>query len=652
MKFKSLFCTLVLIYLIPIGVTFASSIASFNKLPAVSLPKVSPDGKNIAVITNREDDTQVSISPYDSPQNMTTIIGLASDEYRIENIHWLNNARVLINVSKPFRTNNRQVRTTHLYSASIDAQNIFEIKQRDSDKFEAKGIDSDFLYYMTRPKLLSLLPLENDSILVTTRDERDGYYSSVFKVNVNTGEFKKYLPNKNQIIGWYPDRFGEILMAVGVDKDPNTDIYYYYTRESSNDEWKLIKKTEDYKSSTFTPIQYDKETDSVIVKSDRELNKDALWRYFIKTSKFELLGEAPGNLDISNALYRRTGNVIDVVGFTYNDNFVERVYFDASKNKLEMNLVKFFKSKGLHAFFTSRDLKQKRYIISTLSDKKPTKYYLYDTDKGNLSPWYSAFPELNKIELNSVTPIKFTARDNMQLNGYITLPKGVKNPPLIVFPHGGPFGVRDMQYFDPFVQLFANQGYAVLQVNFRGSGGYGNSYLTKGYGQWGKAMQTDILDAIEYVKVNKLADTNNSCIAGASYGGYAALIAGFQTPNQFKCIVSIAGVSNMNDQATHWKRQGDKNYINQAVKNKNDSLDDISPVYHASKFKAPVLLIHGKVDTRVSFRQSEQMEKALKKAGKSVDYTLFKYGTHNLDDAVNRKKAMSLMIEFINKYLK
>lgn len=649
---KALYCCVMLFTLLLSTSIQAFSITNFNKLPAVSKPKLSPNGENIAVITNQEEKTQVSIIPFQDPQNIFTLIGLASEQYRIENIEWLNNNRVLIKVSKPFRAINRQVRSTHLYSASIDGKDIFELKPNDSDKFEDQGIDSDWLYYISRPQLLSLLPLEKDFILVTTKDERDNFYTSVFKVNINTGEFSKYLPNKNQIIGWYPDRHGEILMAVGVDKDPNSDKYYYYTRKSKSDKWKLISETESFVSDTFTPIQYDPVTNSVIVLSDRELNKESIWRYHIDSKKYELLGEAPGNLDVANAITRRTENTIEIVGFTYRDNFIERVYFEKKSNKLEDDLVKFFKTKKLHAFFTSRDLNQKRYVISTLSDNKPPKYYLYDTKRNKLSPWYGAFPQLSKAQLSPVQPISFKARDNMVLNGYITLPIGVKNPPLIVFPHGGPYGIRDMQYFDPFVQLFASEGYAVLQVNFRGSGGFGNNFLTSGYGEWGRAMQTDLLDAVNYVKKNKLADTENSCIAGASYGGYAALAAGYQSPTQFKCIVSIAGVSNMNDQVTQWKRQGSKNYVSQAVKNNNNTFDDISPVYHVDKFQAPVLLIHGKVDTRVSFRQSEQMEKALSRAGKKVEYKLFKYGTHYLDDAVNRKDAMSLMIDFINKHLK
>ena len=217
---------------------------------------------------------------------------------------------------------------------------------------------------------------------------------------------------------------------------------------------------------------------------------------------------------------------------------------------------------------------------------------------------------------------------------------------------GGPYGVRDKQYFDPFVQLFASRGYAVLQVNYRGSGGFGNAFESAGYEKWGKEMQTDLIDAVNWVKENKLADTNNSCIAGASYGGYAALAAGYQTPKQFKCIVSIAGVGDMDAQLTHWERKNGKAYVDNIVNVDGKSLKPISPQYFADKFEAPVLLIHGKVDQQVGYLQSQNMYKALKKADKDVELELFKYGTHHLNDAVNRKKAMGLMIEFIDEHLK
>ena len=621
-------------------------VSAFNKMPMVAQPSISPDGKNIATIVNSEDKTQVAIIPFNSPSKMNVLVALDGEKYRIQKINWANDERILVTVTQPFKAYGLQLRTTHVFSASIDGNSVIELKKRLSTRATPEE------FYRNSPSILSLLKDEPNHILVTIQDERDNNFSSVFKVDVRDSSFEKYLPNGKSITRWNVDSRGHILMAMGSDDDLNTDKRYFYIRKDNKSEWQLVKVTESYQSEVFSPVLYEPETHSVIVISDHKLNKDALWRYDIKSDQYTLLGEAPGTLDVDNAIVIEEGNERKVVGFEYVDHFRERVYFAQDSQGLNQQITSLFKKKKLHASLYHWSSDKKRFIISALSDISPRQFYLFDRNNPKITPWYGEYPELAKEQLSPVKAIQFNARDGMKLNGYLTLPQGVKNPSLIVHPHGGPYGIRDNQYFDPFVQLFASRGYAVLQVNYRGSGGFGNSYLTKGYEKWGKEMQTDLIDGVNWVKKQKLADTKNSCIVGGSYGGYAALAAGYQTPKQFKCIVSIAGVGNMANQVTQWRKKGLKSYIRNAVNPNNDNLEVISPEFHASKFRAPVLLVHGKVDTLVSYRQSENMYKALKKADKEVELELFKYGTHYLNDAVNRKKAMGLMIEFIDEHLK
>jgi len=621
-------------------------VSAFNQMPIVQQPTISPDGKNIAVITNQGDKTQVAIVPFEDKRAMKVILALGGEKYRIDELNWANNERILVTVSQPFRADQIQLRTTHIYSASIDGKDVIELKKRLGRKA------SVWDFYRSAPRLLSLLKKEKNHILVTINDKRDDYYSSVFKVDIRNGDFEKYLPNGKKITGWHVSRTGEILMAIGVDNNPNTDIEYIYTRKDSDSKWKKVKTFEAYKDETFSPVQYEPETNSIIVVSNHKLKKDALWRYSIGTGEYTLLGEAPGMLDIDGAVAVYEGDERKITGIRYTDHFSKRIYFDNQNEALNQQVKNIFKKSNLQAYLTGWDAQKQRFIISAVSDIKPPTFFLFDKSKAKITPWYGAYPKLLSHKMASVTPITFKARDGMDLNGYLTLPNDVKNPPLIVHPHGGPYGVRDKQYFDPFVQLFASRGYAVLQVNYRGSGGFGDEYQISGYEKWGKEMQTDLIDAVNWVKDNKLADTENSCIAGASYGGYAALAAGYQTPKQFKCIVSIAGVGDMDAQVKHWKRRGFRSYIDNVVNVEDESLKPISPVYFADKFQAPVLLIHGKVDQQVSYRQSEAMYEALKDADKKVELELFKFGTHHLNDAVNRKKAMGLMIEFIDEHLK
>ncbi|NQY35190.1 MAG: S9 family peptidase [Alteromonadaceae bacterium] len=621
-------------------------LSSFNQMPLVVQPSLSPDGKNIAVITNRGEQTQVSVSPYDNPKEIVPVAGLDGAKYRIESIAWANNERILITVTQPIKYLYYQLRTSHIYSVKIDGSSLIELKSK-------KRVKDNLDAYRSSPHLLSLLDKEPNHILVTIKDWQDEYYSSVYKVNIETGDFKKYIPNGNKIYAWHVNTKGEVLMARGTDRNQKSGMDYFYTRKNNDDDWQLIKKRQAYADETFAPVLYEQENNSVIVISNYKLKKNALWRYHITSDEYELLGEAPDLFDIDGAITRLDGDTRTVVGFSYTDHFKKRVYFNEQAENLNLQIQSIFLKQGLQASIYDWDKNRQRFIVYVVSDTQPGQFYLFDKKVNKLSPWYGQYPSLKKHKLTPVRPIEFKARDGMVLYGYVTLPEGIKNPPLVVYPHGGPYGVRDTQYFDPFVQLFASRGYAVLQVNYRGSGGYGDKYLTSGYSQWGRKMQTDIIDAVNWVKKQNVVDTENACIVGGSYGGYAALAAGYQTPKQFNCIVSIAGVSDMERHVSTLRRfSGTNAFIENAINEDETDFEAISPVDNVNQFEAPVLLIHGKVDQRVSYRQSENMYEELKDAKKEVEYKLFEFGTHHLDDAVIRKQAMGLMIEFVDKHIK
>ena len=507
-------------------------------------------------------------------------------------------------------------------------------------------------FYYNSPKILNTLPNDPEHILVTTRDSRDGNFSSIYKVNINDGSFDKHIANTNRINNWIADKTGKILLAIGENRDYRDETKYVYLRKNVEADWTLIKKYTPFESKTFDPIMYEKATNTILVLSDHGLHKTALWRFDIKTNEFtELIAQAPGNFDIDSVIFKPSRTEMNVIGYKYVDNFVRRVYWDSEQKNIANQLTALFTKSGLKSNIYDYSIDGNRYILSAVSDSSPVKYYLFDKNKKSLNLWFSQYPYLEGKTLANVTPITFNARDGMEIYGYITLPNDIENPPVILFPHGGPYA-RDSQYFDPFVQMMANEGYAVLQVNYRGSTGYGNQYLTSGYHQWGKAMQTDLLDAYDWIRETDLVHKDKACIAGASYGGYAALVAGYQTPELFDCIVSIAGVSDLDDQISMWRRLGHFDYINNAVSDDKSDTEAISPYFHAKKFKKPVLLIHGRRDTRVSYRQSKTMYEELKSEGKDVTYEEFEYGTHFLNDATNRVNTMKLMKAFFAEHLK
>ena len=255
-------------------------------------------------------------------------------------------------------------------------------------------------------------------------------------------------------------------------------------------------------------------------------------------------------------------------------------------------------------------------------------------------------------------PLSYVSRDGLTINGYLTLPKGVKpqNLPLVVNPHGGPW-VRDEWGYDPEVQFLANRGYAVFQMNYRGSTGYGKSFEHAGYKQWGKKMQDDITDGVNWLIKKGLADKKRIGIYGASYGGYATLAGLAFTPDLYTCGVDYVGISNLftflKTIPPYWKPELLMMYerVGHPVKDKN-LLEEASPVFHADKINAPLLVIQGASDPRVNINESNQIVSALKKRGIDVIYIVKGNEGHGFRNEENRFEVYEAMEKFFAKYLK
>ncbi len=291
------------------------------------------------------------------------------------------------------------------------------------------------------------------------------------------------------------------------------------------------------------------------------------------------------------------------------------------------------------------------------------RYALFDRKARTMDLIAAARPSLKGDDLGQVMTIEYKARDGLTIPALITWPPGVKeadrkNLPMIVMPHGGPESY-DSVGFDWLAQFMANEGYVVLQPNFRGSRGFGESFTKAGYGQWGRKMQTDIDDGAKALADIGWVDPKRVCIVGGSYGGYAALMGGATAPDLYKCVVSIAGVSDLNSMLGEERRGGgrtnqDFRYWVRVIGDpdrEGEAIAAVSPVNLAANFKSPVLLIHGTDDFVVPKIQSDKMQDALKKAGKEVDYMILQGDDHGLSNAANRIAALKRAAEFVGRHI-
>jgi dienelactone hydrolase len=305
-----------------------------------------------------------------------------------------------------------------------------------------------------------------------------------------------------------------------------------------------------------------------------------------------------------------------------------------------------------------------RVLLRAEGGRGAERYILLDRTKKTMSVALDARPEIQPSDVAEVQAIEYAARDSMKIPGILTWPPGTtaadrKSLPMVVMPHGGPRSYDDMN-FDALAQMLANEGYLVLQPNFRGSSGFGEAFLLAGYGEWGRKMQDDISDGVKAAVQMGWADPGKVCIVGWSYGGYAALAGGALTPELYKCVASIAGVTDLfkllND--TRLRNQHRYSYVYDDLVDllgdpgkDRERIRAVSPVELADRFAAPVLLVHGYRDTVVEVGHSEKMRDVLKAAGKDVTYVRLEGDGHGLSDDKSRREAFGALLNFLGAHL-
>jgi dipeptidyl aminopeptidase/acylaminoacyl peptidase len=293
-------------------------------------------------------------------------------------------------------------------------------------------------------------------------------------------------------------------------------------------------------------------------------------------------------------------------------------------------------------------------VVQCRSDAVPESYYVYSAATRSAELLFASRPKLLGQTLAAMQPVRFAARDGLSLSGYLTLPVGLepRGLPTVLVVHGGPW-YRDRWGFDPFVQWLANRGYAVLQVNFRGSTGYGKAFLNAGNREWAGAMRTDLLDARDWAIAEGYADAGRFAIFGGSYGGYAVLTALAWTPEAFRCGVDIVGPSDlttfMASIPAYWEPM--RKLLEQRVGDDESFLKAQSPLYRASAISAPLLIAQGANDPRVKQQESDQMVQALRDRGTEVEYLVFENEGHGLAHQENVQRFVCVTEEFLARHL-
>ncbi len=487
-----------------------------------------------------------------------------------------------------------------------------------------------------------------NSEMIVGLNKRTREYFDPYLLNIDTGVLTLLYDNKENYDEWITDNEGVIRLA---SKTDGVNITWNYRNSAAEPFSELL--TTSFKEA-FYPKSFDSLNKDIYAMSNINRDKIVLVSYdpIAKKELKEIYGVK--DYDLSDIFYDRKKQKL--VNVTWEEAKMEKHFFDKEWKEIDGNLKSKFKNYEVEVL--SYDDARTKAIVWIGNDRTPGKYYLYDFKTRDSKLAANPFPWIIESQMSYMKPITYTARDGMVIHGYLTIPIGVepKNLPLVVNPHGGPWA-RDSWGFNNEVQFLANRGYAVLQMNFRGSTGYGKDFWQSSFKQWGKTMQDDITDGVEWMKKEGIADKDRIAIYGGSYGGYATLAGVAFTPDLYAAAVDYVGVSNMfsfmNTIPPYWKP-----YLDQFHEMVGDPVKDslflasISPALHADKIKTPLFIAQGANDPRVNKDESDQMVAALKKQGVEVEYMVKNdegHGFHNQDNMYDFYGAMET---FLGKHLK
>jgi len=638
------------------GATPQLPLEYFVKLSDARSVKISPDGKHLVVIYKKDGRDLFAILDSQT-MNPISAIGVRGSGGSVGQVFWANNERLVYTVTKSSGSNKTTYSTGELFGVNVDGSKhtiIFGYRSGEKQtgtRLKKKKADYgnheiiDYLEGDERHILISFYPWK---LFGNVWRQNPTAIPTIQKLNIYSGKMKKvgYLPSAGARA--ITDSEGAVRFSVAVDKNNERVIHYKKNNES---EWELFS-LDTLTGSSFQPVRFSKDDGRIYFSADVDGGTNALYSLNLKDKSIVKIFHDE-KVDIANYMFDFSRR--QIVAVYTQLNLPKYHYIDKSdpKAKLHQQLMQAFA--GSDVVLTSATSDGGKMIAFVYSGNNPGDYYLFDTKTLAADYIISQSSWVDPNHLSTIEPIEYVTRDEVTIHGYLTRPKNSqgKKLPTVVLPHGGPHGVRDYWQYDWEVQLLANRGYAVLQVNFRGSGGFGETHLKAGYGKWGTLMQDDITDATRWLVKQGIADPRRICIYGTSYGGYAALMGSVREPDLYQCAIGSAGVYDLpmlyeEGDIAKYSLSGVA-FLKDAVGENKEDLRSRSPVHNVKKIKANLLIVHGARDERAPIEQAESLKDALDKVNKPYEWLEMGNEGHGYYDVNNRIKVYAKILEFLDK---
>jgi dipeptidyl aminopeptidase/acylaminoacyl peptidase len=623
-------------------------IASFTKQEQFAQPRLSPDGKHIAVTV------RMPIGKRDVP----TITFYSLPDLKIESVvrlpafqvplgyAWVSNTRVV--VRKGREEGSREVPTSYGEILAMDYDGKKQEYLYGYERFENSARTSSFADDYGSADIADI-PAQRNGRVFLSAHLWQADFSELLDVDTVKGQRRSVARVPYKRFSFAVQNDGNPRFATGMDDDATFTLL---RREGDRNEWKRVPVE---KSGTLLkPFAFSADDREFVAWHSRDGEPVGLVRENLATGARRVLAADPAG-SLGDPMFG-SSRYLPIAAFTTVGKPQAR-YLEAESHPdiaLHKQLAAQFPGDIVRIIDTTADGDKLLFIVA--SDRDPGTYYLLDRKTGKADMLFAAMAALEPDEMAERKPVAFKARDGLQLHGYLTLPRhpAAGKLPLVLIPHGGPHGPYDSWYFDTDAQFLASRGYAVLQVNFRGSGGRGEAFQAAGYRQWHGKIMDDLEDGVHWVVANAGIDADRMCVFGASFGGYAALTLVSRDAPLFKCAIGYAGAYDLKLLIEDFQTRTSKslaNYWRRAIGDDASELERISPAYRADRIKAPVLLIHGGKDMITPKEHAFRMRDALATAGRPPEWYFVDYEWHGFYDTENQAEVYRRLETFLAKHI-
>ncbi len=632
---------IIVLFIFPLSVNCSTlPIDYFAKQSQFSSIKLSPDGKHIAAIVPKGNTSNLVVI---NRKSMKSIIayGFGNLEY-VGSFYWVNNQRLIYTKSYQESYQEKKVSRGEIYAANIDGSKRLQLFGYTATKSKIKSKRAMRAF----GKIMHLLPNDPDHILISAKKWDNDYDTPFILYKVNINNQKRSLISKTPLgnIKLILDGNGAPVIASGKDREGKSHKYLYL-----NKTWQELDKKDPLNKYSLLSVNSD--ASKLYLKRSIKSHTEGLYEYDFKNKKISLLFNHPV-VDI-NSFFREPGTRT-IIGVTTMLEGIEYHYLeDTDFSKTHQQLVTAFPDHLVS--ISANSLKDNELIIKIRSDKNPGDYYLYNKSKNTLNYLLSSRQWLHPDKMMPRKAISFQSRDNQTIYGYLTLPENNKKPyPLIVDVHGGPYGVKDSWLFNTDAQMFANQGFAVIQINFRGSGGYGKKYKEVAYQKRSTLIQYDIIDGTKWALNLDEIDNQKVCIVGGSFGGYSALMAPLIEPDLYKCAIPRYGPYDLVYQMTHADYMG-KDSLSVGAKKKYGKTEAIwreqSPITYIDNLKTPLLIVTGGKDERVPPESAFRLKRVLDQRNIHYQWLYKDNEGHGFYNPENKAELYEKSLAFIKKHM-